>query len=145
MDLCNKSVIFDYFLLKFGHVINLADVNTLFEFQSSYSLSSNIQVIIKKTHLTSFRRPESYYLYIVNAVKKHAMLVVTYNKALLNVLLSIPFISRSNSSNPSRNNNTTNHTIINCNNYNNNFYCLQTTTCLQQTLTYIDKFQYNTI
>jgi len=38
--LCNKSVNFEYFFLKFDYTIYLPDVNTLFEFQSSYSLSS---------------------------------------------------------------------------------------------------------
>jgi len=40
VELCNKSVNFKYFFLKFGHVIYLPDVNTKFEFQLSYSLSS---------------------------------------------------------------------------------------------------------
>ena len=40
VELCNKSVNFKYFFLKFGHVIYVPVVNTLFEFQSSYSLSS---------------------------------------------------------------------------------------------------------
>jgi len=39
-ELCNQSVNFEYFFLKFNHVIYVPDVNTLFEFQSSYSLSS---------------------------------------------------------------------------------------------------------
>jgi len=37
-ELCTKSVNFK--ILKFGNVIYLPDVNTLFQFQSSYSLSS---------------------------------------------------------------------------------------------------------
>jgi len=42
VEFCNKSVNFEYFFLKFGHVIYLPDVNTQFEFQLSYrySLSS---------------------------------------------------------------------------------------------------------
>jgi len=40
VELCNKSVNFEYFFLKFGHVIYLPDVNTVFEFQSSYTLTS---------------------------------------------------------------------------------------------------------
>ena len=39
-ELGNKSVNFEYFFFKFGHVFNLLDVITLFEYQSSYSLSS---------------------------------------------------------------------------------------------------------
>jgi len=40
VELCNKTVNFEIFVLKFGHVIYLPDVNTLFEFQASYFLSS---------------------------------------------------------------------------------------------------------
>ena len=38
VELCNKSVHFEYFFLKFGHVIYLPDVSMLFEFQLAYSL-----------------------------------------------------------------------------------------------------------
>ena len=40
VELFNKSVNFKYFFLKFSHVIYLPNVNTIFKFQSSYTLSS---------------------------------------------------------------------------------------------------------
>jgi len=39
VELCNKSVNFEYFFLKFVYVIYLPNVNTLFEFQLLYSVS----------------------------------------------------------------------------------------------------------